>query len=281
MSGLQERETSARAKAPHVTAARSLMTDLSASLRNPEFWALSSWLDIVVKYRQSRLGVFWILAPPLVYIWGLGIYMAPIGQGIGGFVAHVALGIVVFRLINAVITESANAFVGAQSFIMDGHTRLTDFVLRVIAKALFYFVAAVPVVASALLFFPGFHPTGLLTALVSLLFIVVNLFWIGVVFALIGARLPDLGQFINNIFMFAFLLTPIVWYPSAMPEGSVRGTLMRMNPIYHMVETVRAPLMGGVVEPVSLYYLAALSACGWIAAILAYRRYARFVALWI
>lgn len=260
---------------------RSLFKDLGESLRNPEFWALSSWLDIVVKYRQSRLGMFWMLVPALVYIWGLGIFFAPSNLGVEVFAAHVALGFVVFRLVNTVITESTTTFLGAQPFIMDGNVRLTDFVLRVISKALFYFVMWLPVVASALLLFPNLQPAGFLFALGSVLLIVLNLFWIGVVFALVGARFPDLSQFINNIFIFAFLLTPIVWYRDAMPAGSVRGMLMRMNPIYHMVEIVRAPLLGQSIELSSLYYLAIMTSVGWLIAILAYRRYSGFVPLWI
>src|SRR5690606_35238316 len=54
----------------------SLWRDLWASFRNPEFWALSSWLDIMVRNRQSRLGVFWLLVPPMVYIWGVGSFFA-------------------------------------------------------------------------------------------------------------------------------------------------------------------------------------------------------------
>ena len=38
-----------------------LLRDIGRSLREPEFWAYSSWLDIVTKYRRSRLGIIWLL----------------------------------------------------------------------------------------------------------------------------------------------------------------------------------------------------------------------------
>lgn len=261
---------------------RSLFADLGESLRNPEFWALSSWLDIVVKYRQSRLGLLWLLAPSVIYVFGLGSFFASMwDRGLAMFAAHIAVGWAVFRLVSSVIIEATTVFASSSSFILDGRVRLTDFLLRVIARALFYLAMAMPVVVVALAMYPGPVLAGLLPSLLMLVVLVLNVLWIAVVFGLIGARLPDLSQFIGNVFVFAFLLTPIVWYADTMPPGSLRGTFMRLNPFFHMIELVRAPLLGEMVEPLSLYYLGVMTVVGWSIAAIAYRRYARFVPLWI
>lgn len=261
---------------------RFLWKDLAVSFRNPEFWALSSWLDIVVKYRQSRFGLLWLMAPAAIYVWGLGGFFASMQQvPMAAFAAYVAIGYTVFRVVNSVVIESTTAFSAASAFIMDGHVRLTDFVLRVMAKALFYFLVSLPVVAIALAVAPAVNWGGLPVALISLGLVLGNALWIGVVFALIGARFPDLSQIVNNIFMFAFLLTPIIWHADMMPAGSLRGTLMRLNPLFHMVEVVRAPILGQALEPSTSYYLIAMTIIGWCTAVVAYRRYARFVPVWI
>jgi ABC-type polysaccharide/polyol phosphate export permease len=259
-----------------------LWRDLAASLRNPEFWALSSWLDIVVKSRQSRLGVLWLLMPSVVYVWGVGGFFAALqGHSFSGFVGYVAPGYVVFRLISSVITESCSALHASTPFILDGRTRLTDFVLRVLAKALFYFLVSMPVVVVSLAISPDWHWQGLPASLAAFAWVLANTVWIGVVFALIGARFPDMAQFVTNIFMFAFLLTPIIWHASTMPAHSLRGTLMRANPLFHMIEAIRAPLLGSPVPSVSYFYLAAMTLVGGIAASLAYRRFARYVPVWV
>lgn len=261
---------------------RRLSTDLAASLRNPEFWALSSWLDVVVRYRQSRLGLFWLVAPAIVYIWGLGASFAGMmGAPLVEFAAHVGLGYLVFKLVSSVVIESTSAFAASSAFILDGHVRLTDFVLRVIAKALFYFIASLPVLAVALAIFPDLQWAGALPSIGALLLLVVNAVWLGIVCGLLGARFPDIGQLVANIFMFTFLLTPIIWYADSMQEGSLRGTLMRVNPFFHMVEAVRSPLLGEPVEMLTLGYLAAMTVVGWVLAVVAYRRYAHYVPLWV
>lgn len=261
---------------------RYLTKDLAESFRYPEFWALSSWLDIVVRYRQSRLGLFWLMAPAIIYIWGLGGFFAHIaGIPLFKFAAHVAIGYTVFRVLSTVIVESTTAFTNSSAFIMDGHVRLTDFMLRVIAKALFYFIASLPVVAVALAIYPDLHWSGVVLSAPSMVLVILNVLWVGVLFGLVGARFPDMGQFIGNVFMFAFLLTPIIWSADGIPVDSLRGALMRLNPLFHMVEIVRAPMLGERIESMTFYYMGALTVVGWMLAVVAYRRYARFVPIWI
>ncbi len=250
---------------------KSLLRDLLEGFRHPQFWAFSAWLDIVAKYRMSRLGVLWLLMPSMLYIWGVGSFFALLqGHSIPSFAAYIAIGTVIFRLMTTVITDSTTVYLGAKSFIMDGHMRLSDFVLRAIAKALFAFLMSMPAAAIALWVFPAFSLHGLVLGLLAFPLVLVNMLWIGVVFSLVGARLPDLSQLIGNIFMFMFLLTPINWSADSVPPGSIRSKLVIYNPFYHLIEIVRAPIMGQSYHMNSLYICCVMAVVGWTFAILAY-----------
>ncbi len=257
--------------------------ELGESLRNPEFWALSVWLDIIVRARKSRFGVLWLLSPSIVYVFGLGAFFAGMQQhgNPSGFFAHVALGAMVFRTLMSTVTGSATVFNGSYSFIMDGHVRLTDYLLESLAKSFFDLCMYLPVVGVTLVMLGDLHIAGLLLAVPSLLLIYLNALWIAAVFSLVGARFPDFGQLLNNVSIFLFLLTPIIWYPETMPAGSSRAELMRLNPLYHFVEIFRSPIMGEPIETMSLWYVGVLTVVGLLVATFAYRRYARFVPLWI
>ncbi len=261
---------------------RRLFQDLVGSLRNPEFWALSAWLDIVVTYRRSRLGALWLLMPSVVYIWGVGTIFAGLWHvSVVKFAAHLALGWTVFTVMHSVTVQSTSVLYGARSFIMDGRMRLTDFVLRSMAKSVFYFMMALPMTALALVVYPHFHPLGLLMGLGAFVIVLVNTFTAGVVFSLAGARFPDIGEVINNLFRVLFLLTPIVWYPDQMPAGSLRGEASRLNPFYHLIEIFRAPILGEPISAFSWYYVAGLTIFGILLATFLYRRFARLVPIWL
>lgn len=267
---------------PRNTPARSLLTDIAASLRSPEFWAFSSWLDIVVRSRQSRLGIFWLVSPVIVYIWGVGYFFANMmGMPLARHAAYVAIGYIVFRCVSGIVSDATSAFASAGAFILDGHVRLTDFVLRVVATAVFHVLLSTPVLIVALVLSPETQWLGVMVALLVFPAVVLNGVWVAVLLALLGARFIDLRHLVSNIFMFTFLLTPIVWHADMMPAGSLRGSIMRFNPFYHLIEVVRAPILGTPIDPTSLPYLAGMTVVGWCMAVFAYRRYARYVPLWV
>lgn len=259
-----------------------LWRELTLSLRNPEFWALSSWLDIIVRARRSKLGMLWLLAPSIVYVFGLGGFFAGMqGDRENGFFLHVALGAMVFRTLMASVISSSTVFNSNLSFIMDGHMRLTDYLLESLAKSFFDMLMYLPVTIVAMVLYGDVHAAGLLVALPMLVIIYLNALWIVTVFSLVGARFSDFGQLLGNVAIFLFLLTPIVWYADRVPQYGLRAHLMRLNPFYHFVELFRAPIMGSPVDLGSVYYVAAMTVLGLLVATFAYRRYARYVPLWI
>lgn len=261
---------------------RSLITDYFDSFRDPSFWMYSTWLEIVTKYRKSRLGLFWALFPPILYTFGVGWFFAHLQRTDPLlFIPHLGIGYVVFRLVTVSLNEATTAYSSHSGFILDGRTRLTDYVLRVAAKASFYVLVAAPVLVVALAVSPAFHWSGLATLIPAILLVLLNIAWMGIVVSIIGARFHDMYELMGSVLMFSFLFTPILWTAEHAPIDSLRGGIARANPLFHLVEVVRAPLLGVDIEPLTLIYLPCLLVAGWGLAMFLYRRYARFVPVWI
>lgn len=261
---------------------RSLFADYLESFRFPEFWTYATWLEIISRYRRSRLGVIWAFVPAALYTFGIGFFFATLqGYSVLEFLPHLGLGYLVFRLITSALNEATTACSSNSSYILDGRVRLTDYVLKVIAKATFYFCVGLPVLIVALILSPAFDPIGLLTILPALLLVFLNIAWMGVLVAVLGARLPDVSQFVGSVLMFGFLFTPIIWRAELVPPDTLRGGIARANPLFHMVEIVRAPLLGEPLEVLTFIYLAIFLVIGWALAAVVYRRYAKYVPLWL
>ncbi|MEZ0470911.1 ABC transporter permease [Luteimonas salinilitoris] len=260
----------------------SFLTHLRDSMRYPEFWAYSSWLDIATKYRRTRLGLAWIFMPVAVFVGAIGsIYSRIMGHDPEYYIAYLATGYVVWRFMVQCTNEAASILRGHKSFIMDGRTRLTDFVLRSLSKAFFYFACSVLIVLAALLWSPQMHGTNLLTLLITFPLVILNMIWWSTCIALIGARHPDAGEAANTMLRFGMLLTPILWVGDRFPPGTFGWWAVHGNPAYHLITVVRAPILGESVETISLTYVAAMTLAGWVLAAVLYRRYSRFVPLWI
>ncbi|MDQ3525937.1 MAG: ABC transporter permease [Chloroflexota bacterium] len=282
MSESEEVSIRPESTGPGATQRHAFWRELRESLRNPEFWALSGWLDIIVKARKSRFGMLWLMVPSIVYVFGLGSFFASMqGRSFIEYAPHIAIGAMVFRTLMSSFIGSAGVFTASYSFIMDGHVRLTDYLLQSLAKSFFDFCMYLPVVLLVLVLGGGVLWKGLLIAPLALVVIYINGLWIAAVFSLIGARFAEFGQLLGNISIFLFLLTPIIWYPEQAPADSLRGQFMRFNPFYHFVTIFRGPLLGEHIEPASIYYVAIMTVVGLALATFVYRRYARYVPLWI
>ena len=99
--------------------------------------------------------------------------------------------------------------------------------------------------------FPG--PTYLL-AIPGLALFLLNCVWTAGVVGILSTRFRDIPLIVTNAFMALFWLTPVVYELDQM-SGPIR-TLISYNPLYHVLEVFRAPLL-----------LTAPSAANWLVAI--------------
>lgn len=261
---------------------RSLYQDLWQSLKHPEFWAYSSWLDIAIRYRRTQLGLGWLMLAFGFFVVVMGFkYSYLMGQDPAIFLPYLGVGYIIWRFMVQVLNDAVVTLVTHRSYIMDGRTRLTDYLLRSIAKSVFHFFFALVVLVLVLAWSPALGVASLFTLLLTFPLLVVNMLWIAVCVGFFGARFPDTQEFIGTVLMAGFLLTPIIWDVAKFPPDTTRGMLTRLNPAFHLVEVARAPVLGHMPETSSIIIVIAMAVLGWIAAAIMYRRYARFVPLWV
>src|SRR5581483_9791539 len=73
--------------------------------------------------------------------------------------------------------------------------------------------------------------------------VVLNILWMCVILAILGARYPDLEEFVQSILRLLFFVTPILWVPHGHFRGAVVDALLYFNPFYYFVEAIRVPLL--------------------------------------
>jgi ABC-type polysaccharide/polyol phosphate export permease len=79
--------------------------------------------------------------------------------------------------------------------------------------------------------------------------------------AVISARFRDIPQAVASVTQAAAIMTPVFWRPDRIPQAY--RWILDFNPFYHLLEAVRAPLLGATVAPHSYAFLAAMGAVGW------------------
>lgn len=248
-----------------------------------ERWVFTAWFRFLVRYRRTVLGPIWMLVAPTLFIATLGLLFAQIGaRDITVFLPHLTIGIVVWTLISGFVMGGATVAQRNRQTILQGGLSLTDIVMVEVCSTLIMFLHQTVLIVVILAAFGVAQSWSSLISLFGLVLLVANGIWLTYVFAILGARYRDLSEIVQAIMRIAFLATPIIWMPDAVGGRSVvMSVFLAYNPFYHVLEVIRAPLLGTTIAPLTWAVAIGLPVLGSAVAYLLHQRYARFVPLWV
>jgi lipopolysaccharide transport system permease protein len=114
---------------------------------------------------------------------------------------------------------------------------------------------------------------------IGLLIVAANGAWITVVLGLIGARFRDIPPLVANLMQVMMFVTPVFWNLSQFP-ASAQGYL-KLNYFLHLLQILRAPMMGETPELISYVVTILGAAIGWLFAFVLFAHFRRRVAYWL
>lgn len=239
------------------------------------------WQDLRLMYRRSVLGQFWVTVSMGVTFAVLGLVFGfVLGTPLPEYLPHLGVGLVVFVFFSSVINDGAMSFLQAEQFIKQLPLPPVTYFLRSVWRSMFILMHN----AVALLVLLIVLPQGIswVTLLVIPGFILATLAISGIALgvAMLATRYGDVPQIVASVMQVAFYLTPIIWMPESMP-AVIRDKILVFNPLYHLVEVVREPLLN---KPPSLTNWVAtliLVVVGLAVGIGAYRWKRRRLAFWV
>lgn len=232
-------------------------------------WSLA-WHDIVARYRGSILGPFWITLSMGLMVLGIGVLYANLFHiSIHEFIPFVALGIVFFGVITGMINEGCETFVQAAGILSQTSMPMLTFVWRTVFRNLINLAHHMVIIVAVMVIFGYWRTANLPVAALGLILLVVNTAWVSLLVAIISARFRDIPQIVMSIMQFAIFMTPVFWKPDRFGK---HAAVLAMNPFYHLLEGIRAPLLGAPVAPHTYLFLTVMAVVGWAFAFTVFSR---------
>ncbi len=253
--------------------------DLCQGARSWNIWHILAMQELRQRYRRSVLGPLWICV-------SLGVQVAVMGFLVGvmfkqeftKYLPYATLGIILWNFISTTLVEGANCFVGAATYVLQSKRPLFSFVLHVLWRNLVYLAhTAVIYVIVALIFTVPLSWTTLLV-IPGLVLLVANMAWLLLFIGVLAARFRDVHMMLSSSMTVLFWVTPIVFYPDM--YGNHRW-ITDYNPLAHMMDIVRSPLLGFVPAGISWVFTLALAIVGWALAFLFFSRFRARVPYWL
>jgi ABC-type polysaccharide/polyol phosphate export permease len=257
------------------------LSDIVSAARRYSLMGMLGWQDVRQRYRRSALGPFWLTITMGVMISSIGVVFGQIfNSPMAEFLPFLAAGMIFWGFMSSVITEGCTGFIAAEAIIKQLPIPLFVHILRVIWRNLL--ILAHNIVIFPLVFLAVGKPVSwmVFVSIPGLLLLVINLTWVALILGVLCTRYRDLPQIVGSILQILFYLTPIMWMPNLLPQRAGLY-LLDLNPVNHLLEIVRAPLLGQLPTVMNWEVSLGLALIGWGMAIVFYGRYKRRIAYWL
>jgi ABC-type polysaccharide/polyol phosphate export permease len=267
------------------TALRSLENtaadDLLRGFSRRELWGRLGWLDVKRRYRRTTIGPFWTSITLLVYVLTVGTVGAALWrQDIYEYVPFLVSGMIAWMFVSSIIMESCSLLISSQPLFrnirFDYSMLAYALVWRNFIVLLHNFVVYFLVVLALK---PSLFTFTAFLALPGLGLVLINGVWVSLLLGMICLRFRDVPPLVSSILQIAMLVTPLFW-PADTLTGLKRFAFVDLNPLYHVLDVVRGPLMGRVPDPISYGVMIVMTIGGWWLTYAIFKRFRRRIAYW-
>jgi ABC-type polysaccharide/polyol phosphate export permease len=253
--------------------------DLTAGLRSAPIWWGLGLHDVRQRFRRSLGGPLWITLNMAITIAAIGFVFGQLfGTPADEYLPYLATGILVWTLISGVANESCSSFIDAHQFIRNLPMPLFTHVLRTVTRNFLIFGMNFLACLGVLVLFAVTPTLATLDVVPGIALVLVNLLWVGLALALVSVRYRDVIPIVANVCQIIFFITPIFWHKDRLLSHTA---FIEWNPVYHLIEVIRAPLLGQAAGADSYLIVSLLAICGTLFIIVIYRRTFTSIAFWV
>ncbi|PXA83994.1 ABC transporter permease [Caulobacter sp. D4A] len=253
--------------------------DFTTGILRWRLWAYLGVQDIRQRYRRSSLGPLWLTLGLGVTILGIGLlYSQILKTPPGTFIPFIAISLLAWNFLSTVVTESTTAFQAGAGLISSVRVPYTTFVLRCLVRNLIVAAHCILPVVIAFVYYKYPVDVVALAALPGLVLMLLNMYWLALCLAMVCLRYRDVAQIVIYAMQLALFVTPIIWQPTQLRAGT---PFLAFNPIYHLIELIRAPIFEHRVPLASYQFSAIMLVVGGAITALVFNRFRRDLAYWI
>jgi len=264
---------------PH--ALSSAWMDIQATLRHHHISTTLGWQDIATRYRRSRVGAFWLTINMVVLLIALGFVFGTLfRQPMADFLPYLSIGLIIWVFLSTLINEGCTSFIVASDTILQVRMPLFIHIMRILWRNLIILGHNLLILPLLFLFFMQPLTWLALLAIPGMALLILNASWMMLIAAVACVRFRDLTQIVQNSIQVLFYLTPIIWTTTQLPEH-VGASLLDFNPFYHLINIVRAPLLGEAPTALNWTIAVSMALLGWAVALAFFGCYRKRIPYWL
>jgi lipopolysaccharide transport system permease protein len=239
-----------------------------------ELMAFLAWRDVMVRYKQSLLGVAWVVIQPLIAMVVFTVVFGRFARLPSGGVPYAVFtysALLPWQLFSTALTRSANSLLTSSSLLTKVYfPRLVLPVAATLANVVDFAISLVVFFGLLAVFriWPGW-PILVLPLLVLLTIATALAF--GIWLAALNVRYRDVGYVLPFMIQLSLYISPVAYSAQLVPSGPWR-VAYALNPLAGLIQAYRWALIRGPVPDYTLLISVAMVAFLLVSGIYYFRR---------
>jgi lipopolysaccharide transport system permease protein len=221
------------------------------ALNLKEIWAYREllyfliWRDVKVRYKQTMLGVIWVVLQPLMTMLITTLFFGKlVGVPSDGlpYALFVFVGLLPWMFFSKAITQSGNSLVSSANLITKVYFPRLIIPSATVMSGLVDFAVSFVLLVGLMIYYRIGVSAGLLMFPALVLLTTILALGSGMWLSALNVKYRDVGALIPFIIQVGMFLTPI-YYPSSLIPEKWQWAI-KLNPLTGIIENLRASLLG-------------------------------------
>lgn len=218
-----------------------LFIDFNELWRYRELFYIFTWRDIKVRYKQTFLGIAWVIFQPLVSTGIFTVFfgrLAKIPSDNLPYELFVFIGMVFWIFFSSSLTSASNSFIENVNIIKKIYFPREILTFSGVVTSLVDFLINFVVIIALTLYF-GYKPSPTLLVYLPLIILIIfmSASGIGLFLASVNVKYRDVRYILPFFIQIMLFITPVI-YPLATVRDTFRP-LLAINPMTGVIETMR------------------------------------------
>ncbi len=217
--------------------------------RYRELFGFLAWRDILVRYKQTVIGVAWaVIRPLLTIVIGAGIFggLAKLPSDGVPYAIMVCAGTLPWYFFSSALSESSSSLVGNSSLISKIYFPRMILPASAVVVALVDFLIALVILAGLMLWYHVVPTWRLLTLPLFTALAFISAMGPGLLFTALNVKYRDFRYIIPFVVQFGQFVSPVFYSTTAIQDkwGDAGRTIVAVNPIVGVIDGFRWAICG-------------------------------------
>ncbi len=207
-------------------------------------WITLGKRDFVMRFKRMRLGVAWQFVTFSLLLLTIGfIYSTLFGADLREFLVFLAASLILWLYLVQSMDMGCGALIGSEGYIKQLPMPPLTYAFRAMTANTFSLLITIPAFFVIKLVFQPVFWWSMWLAIPGLLAFAVVSVLVSASLAFLNARIRDVQPAVSTFMQVFFYVTPTIYTPDQL-KATGHAFVYLYNPLYHVVNVVRGPLLG-------------------------------------